>query len=49
MWNHPRHAAWDDMALLKNFKWLNHTSITYIVLSNGGLLCHGTLGEGLKV
>ena len=34
---------------VKDFKWLNHASTTYIVLSNGGLLCHGTLGDGLKV
>ncbi|CAM0907578.1 unnamed protein product [Alopecurus aequalis] len=30
---------------VKDFKWLNHA---YIVLSNGGLLSHGSLGEGLK-
>ncbi|OQU92991.1 hypothetical protein SORBI_3001G454401 [Sorghum bicolor] len=33
---------------VKDFKWLNHASASYIVLSNGGLLCHGSLGEGLK-
>jgi hypothetical protein len=33
---------------VKDFKWLNHASAAYIVLSNGGLLCHGSLGEGLK-
>lgn len=33
---------------LKDFKWLNRASAAYVVLSNGGLLCHGTLGEGLK-
>ncbi|XP_062187110.1 nuclear pore complex protein NUP214 isoform X2 [Phragmites australis] len=33
---------------VKDFKWLNHASTSYIVLSNGGLLCHGTLGEDLK-
>jgi hypothetical protein len=33
---------------VKDFKWLNHASAAYIVLSNGGLLCHGNLGEGLK-
>uniref|UniRef100_A0ACD5YZT8 Uncharacterized protein n=1 Tax=Avena sativa TaxID=4498 RepID=A0ACD5YZT8_AVESA len=30
---------------VKDFKWLNHG---YIALSNGGLLSHGSLGEGLK-
>ncbi|KAM0909288.1 hypothetical protein ACQ4PT_014907 [Festuca glaucescens] len=30
---------------VKDFKWLNHA---YIVLSNGGLLSHGSLGEDLK-
>jgi nuclear pore complex protein Nup214 len=33
---------------VKDFKWLNHASAAYVVLSNGGLLCHGSLGEGLK-
>ncbi|KAL6657342.1 hypothetical protein ACP70R_005122 [Stipagrostis hirtigluma subsp. patula] len=33
---------------VKDFKWLNHASAAYIVLSNGGLLCHGSLGGGLK-
>jgi nuclear pore complex protein Nup214 len=32
---------------VKDFKWLNHASASYIVLSNGGFLCHGSLG-GLK-
>ncbi|XP_044964279.1 nuclear pore complex protein NUP214 isoform X1 [Hordeum vulgare subsp. vulgare] len=30
---------------VKDFKWLDHG---YIVLSNGGLLSHGSLGQGLK-
>ncbi|KAK3128068.1 hypothetical protein QOZ80_7AG0582120 [Eleusine coracana subsp. coracana] len=33
---------------VKDFKWLSRTSSAYIVLSNGGLLCHGDLGEDLK-
>ncbi|CAN6219986.1 unnamed protein product [Urochloa humidicola] len=33
---------------VKDFKWLNNASAAYIVLSNGGLLCQGSLGEGLK-
>jgi len=33
---------------VKDFKWLNHASAAYVVLSNGGLLSHGSLGEGLK-
>jgi hypothetical protein len=34
---------------VKDFKWLNHASSSaYIVLSNGGLLCHGTLTEDLQ-
>ncbi|VAH42038.1 unnamed protein product [Triticum turgidum subsp. durum] len=31
---------------VKYFKWLDNA---YIVLSNGGLLSHGSLGQGLKV
>lgn len=33
---------------VKDFKWLNHASSAYIVLSTSGLLCQGGLGEGLK-
>jgi len=33
---------------VKDFKWLNHASAAYVVLSNGGLLSHGSLGKGLE-
>ncbi|XP_024313585.1 nuclear pore complex protein NUP214 isoform X2 [Brachypodium distachyon] len=33
---------------VKDFKWLNHDSKAYIVLSNSGLLSQGSLREGLK-
>ncbi|KAL6896847.1 hypothetical protein ACP4OV_007419 [Aristida adscensionis] len=33
---------------IKDFKWLNNSPTAYIVLTNGGLLCHGSLDEGLK-
>lgn len=37
-----------EYGTVKDLKWLNHASTAYIVLSNSGLLSHGSLGEGLK-
>ncbi|KAF0907579.1 hypothetical protein E2562_018386 [Oryza meyeriana var. granulata] len=38
----------EGSSTVKDFKWLNHASKAFIVLSKDGLLSQGSLGEGLK-